>query len=511
MTNFINKLDNYQKFILALGCLISIYSLYFFMSNKIYLIGSDAFYYMSIADSILESGEVRYIGSIPSMLPRFPQLGIVFVHILLSWLGLSNNDHIIPIVILNYFLYLSAVYPLYRIARRAGMNHGLPLTSLLAVYLGAWHIYRINLLVINDGVFNPLVLWLVYLIVKMVHSFDKGGVKLLSKGILSKLIGIGLLVIVLIQFRVTAGLIIGSALLGTILVRNYRATASILIVCALLLMSFFIVYSIIEVRSLEGIGLKHFEDLIRSSQNIVRIKAILWKILPRLVAGLSGLTNSLASLFFSIFPLSMIYYMFKGFTENNFSKVFIALICLSGLWFTLNFNNARVIWYIFPLIYLIILSIRKIKIIGFAFVLLVFVQSIQQFYIGFSRGPDSKLFLHIFENRITLPHNDPLLLTWRARYSYFHFDTRSYRVADDDDGILDGHITFPKELNWSLIKKRGSLFVLGDSSYINSAYSQVQEMASTNGYELESNPLTPDLNEFEGWALVEFSGEEIAR
>ncbi len=62
----------------------------------------------------------------------------------------------------------------------------------------------------------------------------------------------------------------------------------------------------------------------------------------------------------------------------------------------------------------------------------------------------------------------------------------------------------PNELNWDLIKEKGSLFVLGDSIYIASVSPQIYEMASTNSYELESTPLTPDLDEFEGWALVEF-------
>ena len=169
----------------------------------------------------------------------------------------------------------------------------------------------------------------------------------------------------------------------------------------------------------------------------------------------------------------------------------------------MTFKNARVIWYTFPFIYLIILSLKRVQYVGYVFVLLVFVQSLQQFYIGFGRGPVSKLFLHIYENRISLPQDEPLLLTWKARASYFFLNTRSYRAADDDDGTLDGHITFPKGLNWDLIKKRDSLYVLGDSTYIASAYSQVQEMAASNGYKFETNSLTPDLEKFEGWALVE--------
>jgi|TARA_B100001964_G_C13836983_1_gene424093 hypothetical protein len=109
----------------------------------------------------------------------------------------------------------------------------------------------------------------------------------------------------------------------------------------------------------------------------------------------------------------------------------------------------------------------------------------------------------MYENNISLHVNNPLLLTSKARHAYFLLNTRSYRVSDASDGTLDGKITLPKQLNWNLIKKGGALFVLGNDAFINSANSQVQEMANLNGYKLELNPLTPNLDEFDGWALIQ--------
>jgi hypothetical protein len=48
------------------------------MDNKVYLIGSDAFYYVALADSFVDTGQLRDITSIPSKIPRFPQNGINF-------------------------------------------------------------------------------------------------------------------------------------------------------------------------------------------------------------------------------------------------------------------------------------------------------------------------------------------------------------------------------------------------------------------------------------------------
>jgi hypothetical protein len=46
---------------------------------------------------------------------------------------------------------------------------------------------------------------------------------------------------------------------------------------------------------------------------------------------------------------------------------------------------------------------------------------------------------------------------------------------------------------------------MGDSTYIDSTSSQVNEMAASSGYRVERTLVTPDLNEFEGWGLVELT------
>ena len=490
---------------------ISVYSLIFFVRNKVYLIGSDAFYYMSIADSILENGKLKDITTIQGNSVKTTQNGIVLIHVLLSILGISNHDHLIPIVVLNYLFYLSGIYPLYRIARKTGMPKGWPVMLLIAVYLGAWHIYRINLLVLNDGIFNSSILWLVYLLIELVHAPDiEGSHFVFTKSTIMKLLGISLVLIVLVQFRLGALLVIGSAVLSAIAIKNFRAAIPFVTICGILSLSLILIYFNLDVTSFDSISLGSRFSKLFGLPELHYIKLQLWKTLPRLVAGLSPLSSKMVTLCFSIFPLSMTYFLYRGYKEKDFSKVFVSLICLSGLWFTTvsNWPNARVIWYTFPLIYLIIFNFTKLRPIGYVLVFIVFLQSFQQFYIGFGRGPVSKLFLHIYENRISLPQDEPLLLTWKARHSYFFLNTRSYRAADDDDGTLDGHITFPKELNWDLIKKRDSLYVLGDSTYIASAYSQVQDMATSNGYKFETNSLTPDLEKFEGWALVELELEK---
>jgi hypothetical protein len=503
--SLLNKFDPLSLSLIGFALLLSLYSFYFFISNKIYLIGSDAFYYISIADSILEYGEMRDITAIPSFPVKSPQNGIVFVHVILSLFGLGAKGRILTIVVINYLLYLSGVYPLYKIARWSGLRKGLPLIALLSVYLGAWHIYRINLLAINDGIFNSLTLWLIYLVIKFIREMDALESISLYKSAVKEILILSLIVMVLVQFRLNAALVIGSALISALAVRDYRASLFLVSMCVLLLVSFLAVYLFIEVVRLENVGERYFFPMFRAI-SISSIKLQLWKILPRLVAGLSGLTNPLATLIFAIFPLSMMYYGIRGLIDRNFSQVFIAGTCLTGLWFTMSFQNARVIWYIFPLIYLILLSFKSIRFAGYAFVLLVFLQSLQQFYIGFPRGSESKLWLHIYDQSISLPDNS-LLSSHNRRHPYFFLETRNYLGSGSWREVLEeikAPGKFMPRLTWDLVNEYGSLFVMGNSTYIDSTFTQVSEMSASYGYKIQTKPLTPDLDKFKGWALVEF-------
>ena len=491
---------------------VSIYSLWFFIYNKIFLIGSDSFYYLSIADSIVKYGEIRDITAIPSFPIKSPQNGIVFVHVILSILGFGAKSRIFTILIINYLLYLSAVYPLFMIARWSGLRKNLPLIFLLAVYLGAWHIYRINLLAINDGIFNSLALWLVYFIMKFVKDINRSESILLSKEILIRIVVVSLFVILLVQFRLNASLIIGCAVISSLVVRDYRISLLLLGMCILLVVSFLSLYLFIEVVRLENVGERYFLPMF-TAISINSIKLQLWKILPRLVAGLSGVSNPIATLLFTIFPLSMIFYGIRGLFQKNFYKVFISSICLTALWFTMSFQNARVIWYSFPFIYLIILSFKETRIIGYLFTFLVFFQSIQQFYIGFPRGPESSLWLYIYDKGITVDEN-ALVSSQKRRHPYFFLGARSYLGDGDWKEVLEEIQEpgkFMPKLTWDLIKKRNPIFVVGDSTYVSSTLRQVNEIIPLDEYEVEIESLTPKLDKFKEWTLIKININQLLK
>ena len=485
--------------ILAIGLVFSVYSFYFFVNNKVYLIGADQYYYMSLSDSILDYGKMDNITSIPSKPIKSPQNGIVFIHILLTVLGVTHRQAQLIIVYFNYFIYLSGIYPLFMISKYYGIRKIITTVILMAVYLGPWHIYRINLLAINDGIFNASILWLSFILIKIFDSKNSLILSSLKNGRIKEIMVLVILTIISMQFRLNTALILGSAIISGIALKNLKVSLITLIIALVMLLILFgIIYYFSGVPTFRVAP--NFRRLFEIP-TLYNIKMILWKILPRLVSGFSPLSNPLLSIGFSIFPLSMFYSLYRGYIERNFSKIFVALICITALWFTFRFKNARVIFYTFPFIYLLILGDKKTKIIGYALVLVVFLQSFQTFFEGFNRGPDSNLFLHIYENKISLSDKNSLLITDEAPHAYYFLGTRSFRSELN----TDGSVIINPELTWALMEKKLNIFVLGNNRYIKSVNSQIAEKARANDYNLEFNQITPKLKQFKGWALVQLT------
>ena len=157
--------------IIIVSLFISLYSFFYFISNKIYFIGSDAYYYWSLSDSFLRSGVLLNITVIPNELIRTPQIGMVFVHIILSLININGESRFLFISIFYYLLHLSALYPLNQIIQKLGIKNYLSRLFIISAHLGAWNIYLAQLLANNDGFFNPLSIWFIYLMIVIAQIF----------------------------------------------------------------------------------------------------------------------------------------------------------------------------------------------------------------------------------------------------------------------------------------------------------------------------------------------------
>ena len=495
------------KFIGYISIFVSVVCFYYFVSNKIFFIGSDAYAYMSMADSARESGKLLDITTIPATPPKTPQNGIVLFHLIFSYLGMSQYQRLLSIVVINYIIYLSAVYPLFKISSGLGLkDNKLAVMSLIGTHLGAWHVYRFELLAINDGIFYSSTIWLNYLAFNLLNRYYNNDTNKQIKVQRSFLVGVLCVSFLSLLFRLNTIFILVSIISTVILFdakkRNFRLTYWILALIIFVMGLFFILYRSIDISLIHSITVKRINELSGSLFNFKflygGIKLFVMDTLPRIVARpLFGKTN----LLFCIFLFPPFISFIKGYQKNSVGEVFIGIQCIiMFIVGSLILNKARYIMHIYPLLYLMMFSIPRMRIVAHLFVCLVFANTMRTVSREWVRVQDSNLWLHVYENRIALPDDNKLLLTEQGRHSYFFFKTRAYGASFNNQKRL---IEIPDELTWSLIEKKGSLFVHGDSKYIHSAFSQVEEMALSNGYELQSKSLTPALNEFEGWKLVE--------
>jgi len=488
-------------FSIVLPIVLSIWSLFFFLDNKIYLIGSDAFYYKSISDSILQFGEFQDITQKDPISVKTPQNGIVIIHLILTLIGISKYNLFPFIVFINYFFYLSAIYPLYKIFFIVSNNsQKKDVIPLIGVYLSAWHIYRINLLAINDGIFNSLIIWSVYFSIILVNSIESN--KTYSTKIF-EVIKFVILIGITSLFRVNIFFVILASIMALIFTKRFKTLKYFSIFPILLLTIFWIMFSVIDIRAFEKTDfLTRVSNIILQPEGFNQLTRLLSNILPRVIFGSWGISSRIFKIIIIVFPLSMIYYGIRGIRLNHYPKVLISSLCILSLWFTFSFPNARVIWYIFPFVYLIVFTIKEIRLFGYIFYFFVIIQTFQEFHIGYNRMPESELFLHIYENKIELSEKNSMLLTRKARHSYFLFDKRAYRISDDVDGIIDGKIPIPNSLKRDLFNNSRPLYILGDSTYISHSYNSLFSIDSISTKNLHISSVTPNLSKFSGWSLV---------
>ena len=116
----------------------------------------------------------------------------------------------------------------------------------------------------------------------------------------------------------------------------------------------------------------------------------------------------------------------------------------------------------------------------------------------FERPPASRIILYLHENKISLPTNDPLLLSTFERHPYFFLNSSTFQ----------GDLTFEK------ILEKKEVFVLADDNYTQKKISEITFMAQKFNYSFQSRSLIPDYNENEikkGFSIKEFLGVKIGK
>ena len=468
---------------------MSVYSLVFFLQNKVYLIGSDTFYYMSIGDSIVQSGSVLDITAIPAQPLKTPQNGIVLLYTILSALKVAPESRLVTIVVINYILHLSAMYPLYRIARRIGLEGDLPMGALLAVYAGAWHIYRLQLIPINDGVFNVLAMWLAYLIVMFLQDYPGPQESRASSQVRSWSLLIPAMIVLsalLIHFRLQAGLVLGAGLLAALITARFRQAAWLLVCLIVSMVSLVLPYAlVISIDRMSGLSEWVVSGILDPHTIAARMFTLVDSVLPELLFVNAGTRSNLM---YGVFALALLVALIQGLRKREAGALFIALSCSAAILFVAFFiyQTHRLAVYVFPFLYLFLLRPSQMRPIGYMFVALVLISSLGSLAIGFNRVPASQYWLYLHQQHVTLPDDEPLLISQSPRHSYFILGTRAFR----------------DELTWDVIVAQDGLFLLGDERFVSTRLVKIGDMAESAHFMFERRNLTPDYHGAEGHVLL---------
>lgn len=475
----INK-DKIIYIILFIAGAISLYSLFYFIDNKIYFIGSDAYYYWSVADSIAKTGRYLDTTIIPYEPIRTTQIGIIFFHQLFGNMGINGELRFVVIAYFYYLLHLSAIYPINQIAKKIGLSDLLPRALIIAAYLGAWHIYETQLKLNNEGFFNSLSIWFIYLLVILYQ--DIADLKIASYfSIKNKnfwiIIIIGLLSYILILFRLQILLIHFSAIFTAIFLKKWKVlrwNISFLFISCISLVSYLNhventrIYSTVEMQS-SKIMLEFFSEIYRT----------IFDILPGLLYSYD--LDNLVDYIVIPVVLIIVWIFFQSIRQKDQNLLFFTTLCGSALlWITIfGYTRPRYIFYIYPFIFLLMLVQSRTRLIGFFFVFLVLLSSVYKLARPFDRPPASKITFYLHENNVSLPSKNPLLLSTFERHPYFFLNSSTY------SGKLD----------FKIILDREEIFLLGDKKYLDKKISMITSLAKDNSYTFESASLIPNYDE----------------
>lgn len=472
---------------------LSLYIMFLYFKQETHLICKDCIYYMAIADNILQSGVVKSLDTIPPQPVISPQNGIVIFYLILSIFGLGLESRMVTIVIINYLLHLTALYPLYKIAWRVGLRETLPLAALLGVYVASYPVLRAQLIPNNDGVFNSLTVWLVYLILML---YDETKQQSFTSRWWVKLALAATLASILVHFRLQTFPVLGAAFLAALIAREYRSvlwTSGLLGIAAV---SLGLLYTQVDTSGISKTG----GDFVSSSG--ILSSAFLW----RLLANANGWANNmLPTVLFTNggLPINLIYLSFalaiglafiSGLRQREVDILFISLICAVSIVAIIVFVyvdpiTVRYVIYLFPFLYLLILSPVKLRPIGYMFISLVLALSLAKFRLAFDTPAPTyaEFWQYIHEQQVTLPAENPLLISEEPSLPYLLLRARS----------------FEGEVTWDLIMTHQTLFLVGSDNFVSTYLTTVERLAETSGFTYKSRNLTADYSDDEGTVLLQ--------
>lgn len=425
------RISSFKSLVFFLLCAcLSVISFRTFLSNHYNLVGSDIYYYLSAADSLLEFGKLQDLTLDPPAAVITPQNGIVFIMALLKLSSMEPGSILTFLTYSYYFLFLISFYPILKICDYLGFK---PTQKwIIAIfYFGHWPLYRLQLIPVNDGLFNILASWLLYLVI----NFNYRNFWLMV-----------ILASVSLHFRVNTAIVLFFA--GVVNLWYRKIKPGVLLLCIMLISIFIfkLVYSFgiftPKARELGNLGEKISYYVQRRVDNLTGEYGLLANVselflfeIPKLfLIPVSGPANYLFLIFLAV-PL--LYFIRGIYLRKHLALTQFAAIVLGTYGFFLVINIAysnRYFFYAYitTAIMLVDLSykFKKTKILLMLYLSSIIAYTIYSSTTKYTPGCIPSL-LYSLKNQSFSIGVDDLLISQEVRHSYYFLDKPSLRFRPD--------------------------------------------------------------------------------
>jgi hypothetical protein len=383
-----------------------------FIRQMVYLNDNDGLYYLAVGDGLRQTGKLQNLCSEPPGPPVTPQNAVAVLHVLLYPLIPSGEGRLIALVWINSAILLISTIPLLRLSRRLGVNSGIAQAAIVAVYICSWHTLRYQLSPLNDGLFRTGALWLMegILCLRDIPSH----VRMSSAG---KGIGVGvvLMSILLIHFRLNA-VVIPAALLATAILLKQKRTAALSLITGIpMLFSLFIPYLWVDTHEITALSSVSWDTL------IPQFPKRLWIVtLNTTPSALFRDMGTCGNMLYAGFAVAMAGTVIDGWRKRQTDVLFLSLVCVLTFGFLMSFCSAplRLMLMIIPLLYLFLLRSVSFRSIGYVFIFAVLIQSALYFYDGIRPDPLVRFWAQVRDAVGQNPERS-FLITDYPRHGYF--------------------------------------------------------------------------------------------
>lgn len=331
-------------------CLSAVFFAYYVWYNPLYyIIGSDMQYYLSIADSVFNGSGMRDMTTDPTRGIVTPQNGIVFLHLGLMAIGIIDPERrFLALMIINYAALLCSLVLLRNIFASFNLAPRV-VAFFLGVILFTNIIFKTLLHPINDGLFFCLSLLLVRLIIAnhAAHRRQRDALILI----------VGCLIP---HFRNQGVLILLSACVAYLIVRDYKRSGFYLASCLLSYLSVQLLYTL---YATDYSGMKSAIVYAAQTYSFRHSVVALFAFISSIFLGIPQLaclpTLGCHEYLWSAFPLSVVLLLslarvsIHSVKERDFNRLFLAAYILATLALTLLLPwTFRYILPVFPFMFL---------------------------------------------------------------------------------------------------------------------------------------------------------------